>query len=108
MNKYMILNPVVTILHNTKENTWHPILFVESPLPGNKGPIRHKSKGHQTIGLDNIDECIKGCENLAQEVNGKFITNNVIDWDGEDVPACVRFFEESQRSINMRVRGDHQ
>lgn len=105
MGSPRLFNPVITILHNTKGNTWHPILFVESPLPGNQGPVRHKSKGHQTVGLENIDECIKGCEDLAQKVEGKFITNNVIDWDGEDVPAMVCFFEGTQRSADNKSKG---
>jgi hypothetical protein len=50
----MFLNPILAMLFNAKENRWHPILFLESPLPGPPDaakPVRHKSKFHHTTGF---------------------------------------------------------
>ena len=48
----MLLKTVIATLHNDKTDRWHPIFFVESPLPGDCLAVRYKSKGHHTDGFD--------------------------------------------------------
>ena len=95
----MFLNPIVGMIHNVKENRWHPILFDERPLPGNpENLIRHKSLGHHTVGfptrakaLVNIDEdLIPKCDCPVKKALEKDFP-----WDGEGVPAMVVFFKDN-------------
>jgi hypothetical protein len=49
----MLLNPIIAMLHNEKTDRWHPIVFVEAPLPGPNPPVtRHRSKMHHTTGFE--------------------------------------------------------
>lgn len=98
-----MFNPILAILHNVKLNRWHPILFLENPLPGPPSadkPVRHKSKFHHTNGFDTRDAAVKSAtEELAPAVEKewgkpKFALSADMPWDGEDVPASVAFFVE--------------
>lgn len=96
-----MFNPIFAMLYNTKLERWHPILFVERPLPGPYSPdkpVRHKSHGHHTEGfatreeaLASIDEYTKrpGLEGCRLELDAD------MEWDGEDMPAMVMFFGEA-------------
>lgn len=92
----MLFNPIVCNLHNTKTNRYHPILFVEYPLPGLGSPIRHKSKGHNTDGFDTRDEAIAECKKLSEnaDIGGRLCVEKDFEWDGEGIPAMVVFFGE--------------
>lgn len=45
---------LVKIVHNVKDEKWHPIFYYDSPFPGpveKQKVMRYKSKGHHTGGL---------------------------------------------------------
>lgn len=98
----MLLNPVIATLRNTATGRFHPIVFVESPLPGPPNadkPVRHKSKGHHTLGFATRDESdLHSTESLkpaceAQAGTCRLKLDTVFEWDGADVPAMVQFFD---------------
>jgi hypothetical protein len=88
----MMLNPIVCMLHNTATHRWHPILFVESPLPGDSKLIRHKSKGHHTQGFDSQEAANQCAKEWAAQVNARLLLDDVGEWNGAEIPAAVRFF----------------
>lgn len=93
----MFLNPIIAMLHNKVADRWHPIVFVENPLPGPPEagkPVRHKSKMHHTTGFATQAEAEANArEDLAPRIEGaKLALETVLDWDGQDIPAMVRFF----------------
>jgi len=100
----MYFAPVIAMLHNTKLKRWHPIVFVESPLPGPPSadkPVRHKSKGHHTTGFATRQEALDHIKNdLGQKIKEIAIgdVREALDkdfaWDGEDIPAMTIFFGE--------------
>ena len=97
----MLINPVVAYLHNTKLNTWHPIVFQEHPVPGNpKGVVRHRSVGHHTDGFATRELAEASvATDLMPEIAGlKTAKDPVITWDGEDTPAMQVFFPEFQNA----------
>lgn len=97
----MLLNPVIAMLHNSKTRKFHPIIFVESPLPGGGGPIRHKSKGHHAEGFDSR---VDAMNSITQELvpamarvgdSARQFTGPDLEWDGEGLPASTEFFDSS-------------
>lgn len=70
----MLINPIAALIHNTAADKWHPVLFVESPLPGEDSankPVRYKSKMHRTEGFATREEAEADCKaNLAPNVPG--------------------------------------
>lgn len=98
-----LFSPIVGLLHNVKLNRWHPVVFRESPLPGPPGPdvpVRHKSHGHHTGGFETRNEALASAREMAVELVtthtaiGKVSLALDADfpWDGEGIPAMVRFF----------------
>ncbi len=91
----MFINPIIALIHNAKAGTYHPVLFVENPLPGNPdiSLVRYKSKMHHTAGFSTIDEAKKYAEeDLGPKVECKnFSFDSVFEWDGEGIPAMVAF-----------------
>lgn len=96
------MEALVMMLKNTKENTYHPIMYFESLLPGgyeseaNQKLIRYKSKGHRTVGFTNRQDAINS---IALEIESKlkdmgYNLNKELDgyleWDGLDIPADVQ------------------
>lgn len=93
----MLFNPIIALLLNTKTNRWHPIVFVESPLPGPHTPdkpIRHKSKMHHTGGFDTREEAEAEAKNeIAPKLEiVRLELETVFEWDGNDIPAMTHFF----------------
>ncbi len=96
------LNPIVAMLHNTKLKRWHPVVYLESPLPGkgfeadgDASLVRHKSKMHHTTGLETREAALVNALELLKKCEGtKTSLDEDIPWDGEDVPAGVAFFEQ--------------
>lgn len=95
------MNPVIALLHNTTANTWHPILFLEKPLPGPYSPdkpVRHKSHMHHTAGFPSRAEAVKNIlDDFVPRVTANFskpklFLGSDLAWDGTDVPATVEFF----------------
>jgi hypothetical protein len=87
-----MFNPIVGMLHNTKLERWHPIVFQESPLPGGTGPVRHKSSGHHTAGFDTREAAITHANELIEKLKATPAIEKDFAWDGEDIPAMVTFF----------------
>ena len=83
------MEALVMMLKNTKENTYHPIMYFESPFPGgfesdgNQKLIRYKSKGHRTTGFlnrqDAIDTIKPEVEDRLEEMGYK--VNKELDGD---------------------------
>lgn len=93
------MQALVMMLHNTALNKYHPIFYLESPLPGgsesdgNKHFIRYKSKGHHTTGFDSRDKALDSINNeLIEQIKSIGYTPNLeldgdLIWDGKDIPA---------------------
>ena len=100
-----MFNPIICMLHNEKENKWHPIVFEEKPLPGGNGPMRHKSKMHHTGGFDNREDAVISVPELEERVKEQAIGEVRINlekdfpWDGEGIPAMVIFFNEAGEPV---------
>ena len=104
----MYFNPIIANLHNTKTNRFHPIIFVESPLPGppsDDKPVRHKSKGHHTQGFDSRDAALSECRNIVDQIKEHAIgppqlcIEKDFPWDGEDIPAMTVFFGTTESGV---------
>lgn len=98
----MLFNPIIAILKNTKDDFYHPIVFVENPLPGppsDNKPIRHKSKMHHTTGFDTREAALVSANKIADDENMKRCFDGDIEWDGEGIPALVHFFSEEGDKI---------
>ena len=104
--------PIIAMLHNTKEDRWHPIIFLESPLPGPPDaaqPVRHKSKNHHTAGFATRAEALSsltGPEGLVARIGAMFgkpetCLEEDIPWDGEGIPAMVAFFVEVDGKLQI-------
>jgi hypothetical protein len=111
----LLVNPIVAMIHDIKNNRWHPILYVENPLPGppdaNK-PVRHKSKMHHTTGFTDRAVALQNAKELADTVvkEGCWTSCKMaiaegedIPWDGTDVPADVAFFMDRGDGTMKRV-----
>ena len=109
----LFLNPIIALLHNTKLNRWHPILYLEDPLPGPPSadkPTRHKSKFHHTEGLETREAGLAKAEELIKRMIEQGYTTSVkrcldgdMEWDGEDVPASMAFFIETDGVIRRAL-----
>jgi hypothetical protein len=90
------MNVLIMMLKNLLENTYHPIMYFESPLPGENQPvIRFKSKGHRTNGFKNKQDAINSIkpeiiDRLGDEYNIIKELDDVIPWTGLDIPADVQ------------------
>lgn len=100
----MFFNPIIGILHNAKENKWHPIVFVESPLPGPDEPgkpVRHRSKMHHTGGFATREEAVANASgDIKAKIEGaKLALEEDIEWDGDGTPALTAFFAGSDSGL---------
>lgn len=95
----LALQALVMMLKNTKENTYHPIFYLEDPFPHSSAGsdlLRYKSKGHRTVGFTERQDAINSIElevkckvkelgyNFNEELEGN------IEWDGTGIPADVQ------------------
>lgn len=95
----MFANPVIGILHNKKENRWHPIVFDESPMPGPHDPetmVRFRSKMHHTGGFATREEAATNAKGELMERLGaaQLAIDADLAWDGDGVPAITAFLFE--------------
>jgi hypothetical protein len=101
------MEALVMMLKNLKTNTYHPIMYLEKPLPGglesegNQKLIRYKSKGHRTTGFTNREEAVTSIDTEV-EARLKEMGYNVnrdlegdIEWDGEGIPADTQLRNRS-------------
>lgn len=82
------MEALIKMLKNYKDNTYHPILYFESPLPGNPDHlIRFKSSGHRTDGFASRALAIASIEEeLVPRLGRHKILKELdsdIEWDGE-------------------------
>lgn len=87
----LLVEPIVAILHNTKENRWHPIVFKLTPLPGNPEIKRYRSVGHHTKGFSNREEAIAYCRSTSEWLlkDARLELDTDIEWDGNEIPAMT-------------------
>ena len=93
---------IITMLHNTKTDTFHTNVFVHSPLPGppsDDKPKRYRSKMHHTKGFPTREEAVaslpelqKNCSDYFGRTELSVEEENDVQWNGEDIPADVAFF----------------
>ncbi len=100
----LLLEPVVLLLKNTKTDKYHPIVYQLSPPPHSEkseSPKRWKSKGHTTDGFE-LNEAKETANKYLKALhNGgsnpiHYSFDNIAEWNGEDVPASVCFFNVSE------------
>jgi hypothetical protein len=95
----LMYEPIIGLLHNLKEERFHPILFLNHPTPSGMNN-RYKSKFHHNIGFATAQEAITNIKDvLVPKVEEHFGTPKLtiekyIPWDGEDTPAMVVFFSD--------------
>lgn len=98
------MNPIWAMLHNEKTNRYHPILFHERPLPGPYSldkPVRHKSRGHHIEGFDTREQALANIEDHLKTTPGRKCLAKDFYWDGEDMPAMVVFFIETNGELQV-------
>lgn len=107
----MLVSPIVALIQNTATSQWHPVLFVEYPLPGEDSadkPVRHRSKAHRTDGFATREEAEANCKSeLAAGIpHLRFELGTVFYWDGKGVPAIVHFFGPAEHlPVDEAARG---
>jgi hypothetical protein len=99
----MFWNPIIGMIHNVAQDTWHPVLFCEAPLPGPPSPekpVRHKSKMHHTAGFATREEAEANVRDefataVAEHADRapRLALSHPFDWDGEGIPVIVEFFD---------------
>jgi hypothetical protein len=93
----MLLYPVIAILYNIKNETYHPIVYDRYPLSGL--PDRYKSRMHHTEGFSERADAVESQLDTAKKIWEVHKTvpkfyNTDLYWDGEDIPAEVMLFSD--------------
>jgi hypothetical protein len=94
------MKALILMLLNTAKNTYHPILYLESPFAGGQdnqpeGSTRFKSKMHHTGGFGSLEEAQTNVPSLEARVKEhmpmysdvSIHIDEVIEWDGKGIPA---------------------
>lgn len=101
------------ILVNSTAGTFHPILYLESPMPGNTQPSetarRYKSKFHHTTGFATREEAIESAKELVPKIKEHFVLYDEPrldfdcspEWDGEGIPASVIIYDDDTSTVVM-------
>jgi hypothetical protein len=96
------MKALIMMLFNSKDQTYHPILYFEHPFPGGNPEdlFRFRSKVHRTIGFNIRQDALDSIETeLVQKLVGYKIykdLNEDLIWDGDDIPA-----DNQLRGINQ-------
>lgn len=102
------MNPIIAMLHDTTKDTFHPIVFLEAPLPGGYDaakPVRHRSKMHHTGGFPTHAEALANAKgDLAARVKDafgepRFALAASFPWDGVGIPSITTFFAETSEGL---------
>ncbi len=106
------MEALVMMLHNTKTNMFHPIMYMEKLFPGgfetdgNKNIVRYKSKGHRTNGFTDRQQAI---DSIKPEIQDKLTEQgwNVnmelegdLEWDGEEMPIDIQLRPRPNKTVN--------
>jgi hypothetical protein len=88
---------VIAMIHNTKLNRWHPVWFRDHPHSANTETVwRFKSSAHHTEGFVSRDAAMDSIliELIpALEGETRMFLDADYEWDGNDIPAIVQFFD---------------
>ena len=96
----ILAKPVIALLHNTKLNRYHPVMFVPASAPGGKHLSRYRSLAHHTEGSESREEALKDADgrvaDFCREKLGEphLCFARDFPWDGEGIPAMVVFFDQ--------------
>ena len=89
-----MLNPV-GILKNTSTGLFHPIVFRIAPLASradeDSGALRHRSRGHLTVGLGSLELAQAWIAARENSVD----CGTIWEWDGKGIPVIVLWFPKS-------------
>lgn len=101
---------LIMMLYNIAKQTFHPIFYLENPLPGNPDNLtRYKSKMHHTTGFTIREDAMKSInEELLPKVKSAFpLYNDIVleleselQWDGIDLPADIQIRNNVTESKN--------
>ena len=98
---------LIMMLKNIIENTYHPIFYMESPLPGgNSKLIRFKSKGHRTTGFRCRKDAVESIQSEIVDKLPEYLIIKELDvdleWDGKDMPIDhqLRDYDKIVKGIN--------
>lgn len=89
----------ISVLFNTKENTYHPMMYFEKPFPGDSSNlIRFKSHGHRSIGFKDREEALKTIQPEIKDRSEGYLfyedLKNDIKWNGEGIPTDIKIFDK--------------
>lgn len=100
-----MLCPIIGMIHNMKDQRWHPVYFLVNPRPSQElddPAMRYKSKAHHTGGFATREEAMNvGIPQLVKVVakaydEPRLCLEKDFPWDGEGVPAIVVHFMEDK------------
>jgi hypothetical protein len=88
------------ILKNEKTGRFHTIVFRMAPMPGvgadDMAVQRYKSLGHHTVGFDTLAEARADLAATSGTDRDCVDCGAIWEWNGEGIPAMVRFFNLKQ------------
>jgi hypothetical protein len=105
---------VLGMLRHITADTFHPIVFMVSPMPGGPdsqptGGDRYRSKMHHTTGFPTREEAVANLTELSGQVKEHLtpglqprVLKSLADpscdyeWDGDGIPAMVPFIADSE------------
>lgn len=104
------------MLKNTEKETWHPIFYFESPLPGQESKsdlIRFKSKGHHTSGFKNFGDAMVEAVSVETRLKsqGYSVFSEVeplLLWDGTETPVDTELKSLEQLTNNANKTKGHR
>lgn len=94
------MSPIIAILHNQKENRWHPIIFEYRPGTGSVLLAQYMPQEYYTVGFATRAEAINYIHSdliegeIFESVAVKTQLSEDIEWDGGDIPAMTIFDPE--------------
>jgi len=100
---YSYFDPaLLTIIENTTDGTFHPVVFLVAPFPGGSKIShecnRYRSKMHHTTGFKTLQDAIDYLPDLVVWVKEKVTVGiepkylksfQVIKWEGDGVPSMT-------------------
>ena len=102
----MVEGPVISVIHNTKTDRYHPIFFIEAEAPKwavavglAEGARGHKSIGYYNEGFATLEAAVDALPELLAEIVSRgevgvpdINTRETFSWDGDGNPTVFTFF----------------
>ena len=95
------MKTLIAICKNTTADTFHPIIYVESSLPGSIAdqPVtRLKSSMHHTSGFATLEAAVENIDTQLHKMivdsyggTPEVIKDVVFEWDGKEIPTDTVF-----------------